>query len=222
MKKKCLIISGGAFSPLPFLYKETIDREEKEKTDKSIFVIACDSGYQNAKKMGIRPDLIVGDFDSAPCPDTDIPISKYPTRKDDTDTMLAIRHAMDAGYKDITIICALGGRLDHAYANIQAAAFVAANGGICRILEDTEKITVFNGREIFPKRNGYSLSVFSLTDKAEGVTIKGTKYEVENADMNNVYPIGTSNVWVKNEAEIYVKTGILVVIESKLKKGEHI
>ncbi len=220
MKKECLIISGGAYTPLPFLYEEKIKKLQGRVDD--LFVVACDSGYKNAEKMGIRPDLIIGDFDSAERPETDIPIFQYPTRKDDTDTMLAVRHVLKEGYHDITIICALGGRLDHTYANLQTAAFVAANGGLCRIIDENEEIIVFNGRIVLPRREGYSLSVFSISDSAAGVSVEGTKYEVRDVTLNNTYPIGTSNVWVKVEATITVEKGILAVIESKLQKGEHI
>ncbi len=195
-----------------------VKKDEREKA----FIIACDSGYENARKMGVRPDLIVGDFDSAPRPDTDVPIFEYPTRKDDTDTMLAVRHALDGGYTDIVIICALGGRLDHMYANLQTAAFVVEKGGICRIIGENEEITVFCGKMRFPRKKGYSLSVFSMTDRAEGVTVRGTKYEVSDVVINNTYPIGTSNVWMEEEAEVSVRKGMLTVIESKLREGEHI
>ena len=77
---KALIISGGDYSPIPDLSCD--------------YVIACDRGYLHAEKMGIRPDLILGDFDSAPVPDGKIQVEQYPVRKDDTDTMLAVKKAL--------------------------------------------------------------------------------------------------------------------------------
>ena len=58
MQDTCLIISGGDFSPLP------------EELRRSAYVIACDRGWQYARRLGLTPDLVVGDFDSAPPPDT--------------------------------------------------------------------------------------------------------------------------------------------------------
>ena len=80
----CLIISGGEFAPLPLDLKYD-------------YVIACDHGYDYAIRLGITPDLIIGDFDSC---DTDvtsineIPVETFPVAKDDTDTMLAVKCAI--------------------------------------------------------------------------------------------------------------------------------
>ena len=85
MDKLCLIVSGGAFAPLP---------EDLPAPD---FVIACDRGWRYAERLGVAPDLIVGDFDSAAAPDTSVPVERLPTRKDDTDTMYAARRAVALG-----------------------------------------------------------------------------------------------------------------------------
>ena len=211
MKGLCLIISGGEFCRLP------------EDVPKADFVIACDRGWQHAQRLGISPDLIVGDFDSSPLPDTDIPLERAPTRKDDTDTMLAVRRALEAGYRELVICCAFGGRMDHTMANLQTAAYIAAHGGQARVIgADTEALTLTGGRMRIPCREGWSLSVFSLTDRCAGVEIQGTKYTCENAELTNTFPLGVSNVWAAAEAEIAVQEGILLIIQSKLRPGEHI
>ena len=114
MEKLCLIVSGGAFAPLP---------EDLRAPD---FVIACDRGWQYAARLGVTPDLIVGDFDSAAAPRAGAPVERLPTRKDDTDTMYAARRATELGYRNVAVCCAFGGRLDHTLANIQTAAWIAA------------------------------------------------------------------------------------------------
>ena len=214
----------------------------EQKMDKE-FIIACDKGYQNAEKMGITPDLILGDFDSGERPaDTDARILTFPTRKDDTDTMLAVKYAIREGFRDIHIACAFGGRLDHAFSNIQAGAFIASYGGVARLYGQSEICTVFGRKSIcvdqpdsaandedscvtyltLPRRDGYSLSVFSLSDVCEGVTIRGTKYEVEDVTLLHNDPVGTSNVWTADTAKISLQKGILMVMMSRLLPGEHI
>ena len=211
MEGLCVILSGGEYCEIP---------EELRSAD---YVIACDRGWQYAQMLEITPDCIVGDFDSAPPPDTDVPVRRFPTRKDDTDTMLAVRHALEKGYRDIAICCALGGRLDHAFANIQSGAYVAARGGRARLLgEDTDILIYAGAQERFPRRGGWSLSVFSLSDACEGVSIRGTKYECEDVSLTNAFPLGVSNVWAAEEAVVGVRSGILMVVQSKLRKGEHI
>ena len=211
MEGLCVILSGGEYCEIP---------EELRSAD---YVIACDRGWQYAQSLEITPDCIVGDFDSAPPPDMDVPVRRFPTRKDDTDTMLAVRHALEKGYRDIAICCALGGRLDHAFANIQSGAYVAARGGRARLLgEDTDILIYAGAQERFPRRGGWSLSVFSLSDACEGVSIRGTKYECEDVSLTNAFPLGVSNVWAAEEAVVGVRSGMLMVVQSKLRKGEHI
>lgn len=211
MNDCCLIISGGSICELP------------EELRAARYIIACDRGWQYAERLGLTPDLIVGDFDSAPLPETNTPIERVPTRKDDTDTMLAARRALEAGWRNIAICCAFGGRLDHTMANLQTAAYIVAHGATARVVGVNADALAFSGASVrFPRRDGWSLSVFALSDCCEGVSVRGTKYECEDVTLTNVFPLGVSNTWRSNEAEIAVKRGILLVLQSKLRDGEHI
>ena len=211
MNELCLIVSGGTFCPLP---------EELRHASR---VIACDRGYVHAGRLGLVPDLILGDFDSSPPPDTEIPVERFPERKDDSDTMLAVRRALADGFHSIAVCCAFGGRLDHTLANIQSAAWFAAQGGRARLIgTDADLLAFSGGTECVPRRDGWSLSVFSLSDCCEGVTIRGAKSECRGAALNNRFPLGLSNVWSADEAEITVESGVLAVLLSRLENGEHI
>jgi len=119
--KQCMIISGAPLAgvlPVP----------EDE------YVIACDAGVGHALSAGIRPDLLVGDFDTykEALPEG-IPVLRAPAEKDDTDTMMAVRYALERGYDSIRICAALGGRLDHSIGNLTAAAYVAERLGTCEV-----------------------------------------------------------------------------------------
>ena len=211
MKGTCLIVSGGELAPLP------------PELRRPAFVIACDRGWQHAQALMLRPDLIVGDFDSAPPPETDAPVERVPTRKDDTDTMLAARRALELGFRDVAVCCAFGGRLDHTLANLQTAAWLVSRGARVRLLgADTDALVFSGGSAVFPRRDGWSLSVFALSDSCAGVTVRGAKYACENETLTNAFPLGVSNVWASEEATVSARSGILLVIQSKLQKGEHI
>ena len=201
----CLIISGGDFSPLP-------DNIEYD------FVIACDHGYDHARRLKIKPDLIVGDFDSCMTDvpkDDDIPIKRFPEQKDDSDTMLAIRYALSAGHKHVIISCALGGRLDHTLANIQSMGFVASHGGECELVSTSEYLRTFTGGLIsLPRRDGHSLSVYALSDKCEHVTISGSAYDSSDITITNTFPLGLSNYWKADSVTIRMSSGILLIVES--------
>ena len=110
MKKACVII-GAAPCGNPL--------EQRAYMEAGSFVICADGGYRNAQQMGVSPDLLMGDFDSAPLPDLPgVPVETFPEEKDDTDTMLAVKYAVREGFGRITILCGTGGRLDHTIANL--------------------------------------------------------------------------------------------------------
>lgn len=205
--KHCLIISGGAFS-VP----------EESAVKNADCIIACDKGFDYAKKMGIMPDLIMGDFDSASEePPQGARTIRFKKEKDDTDTMCAVKYALEQGFSTIVIACAFGGRFDHTFANIQTAAYAAENGARTTLLGDGEKAFVFKDSSItVEQKAGFSLSVFSLTEHSSGVYENGTKYTLDDAHMHCTCPLGVSNEWIENKAEIGVKNGILLVVESKL------
>lgn len=209
--KTALIISGGDFSPLPFYLKYD-------------YCIACDKGYSYTQRMNITPNLVLGDFDSSEKPNLpdSIQLLSYPVEKDDTDTMLAIKKALELGYNHIIIACALGKRMDHTLANIQSAAYVANEGGICEIISETEYFrTLIGGENIaLPKKEHCSLSLFALSDNCEGLTIRGAKYCVEDVSITNRFPIGCSNSWISDTAEISLKSGIILIVESSLLSEE--
>ena len=204
----CLIISGGDYSPL----KDDIGYD---------YVIACDLGYEHALKMGIKPDIMVSDFDSldrSKFPADEIALLEFPVRKDDSDTMLAIKHALKEGYGHIVISCALGGRLDHTIANIQSMAYVAERGGVCEIISDKEYLRTFTGGELsLEKREGFSLSLFSITDRCTGVSISGSAYDCENVTLTNSFPLGISNYWKEERVTIRMTEGIMLIAESLIK-----
>ena len=209
--KKCLIISGGKYFRPSF-----IDGFEG-------FVIACDLGLDHANKMGLVPGIVIGDFDSVSddgkkmIDETKIECIKHPSIKDDTDTALAVKHALSQGYKDIMIICAFAGRTDHFLGNITAARYGAERGAVIRMEDEATKITVFSKCSVSLNRiEGFSLSVFSLTDECRGVSIKGAKYELENAVLKGDLTLGVSNEFVDDTVTVSVDAGVLMCVMARL------
>ena len=202
--KKCLIVSGGEF-------------EKIEGNAVYDLIIACDRGYERCVKNGIVPDVVIGDFDSYGGKiDDKIEVIKLNPIKDDTDTMSAVRYAIDNGCKEIRICCAFGGRFDHSMANIQTASFILENGAAPIITgKDTIVYGIKNSEITLPKKEDCYISFFALSDVCEGVTIKGTKYLMDNGVITNTFPIGVSNEWTGDEAHIAVKSGTAVIIISK-------
>lgn len=206
MKDFCLIYSGGEYQSCP-----------KDLTDRAAFIIACDRGYDYAKRDGIMPDLVVGDFDSAESlPADGIPVERWKREKDDSDTMLAIKEALGMGYRDFVIVNALGGRLDHLYANVRSAAFIAGFGGVCVLKGRGSEVTAFGpGHEMtFHGVPGMPLSLFAADERCEGVRMSGTHYKPAGGILTRDEPtLGLSNKFTAESALISVERGVLLVIQ---------
>lgn len=201
---KALIFSGGRFSGIP----------EWIKINEYDFIVAADSGYLSAQSVGIIPDIFVGDFDSL----SEIEVkSKEIIRllpiKDMTDTQEAIDVAAARGAKEITILGALGGRIDHAIANLHLLKYGRKKGLSIKIEDCDSSVSLITKPTRIKKRPGFCLSLIPLTD-CNGVSISGVFYPLKNASMPVGNPYGISNEFV-DDALIEVKTGDMLLMLCK-------
>ncbi len=206
--KRCVIIGAVDVDfPLENMIKDTD------------FVICADKGWQNAEKHGIKPSLIIGDFDSSSPPEnSDISVKVLPVIKDDTDTYYVARYAIENGFTDVLLRGVLGGkRIEHTIANIQTLLFFSKNRVNATAIDKYSQLMVVeNGKISIPDIKGKFFSIFSIGEVAEGVSIKGAKYPLDNYTMTNYYPIGTSNEFIGETVDITVEKGsILIVITDK-------
>ncbi len=183
------------------------------KPQKSDLVIAADAGYLTLKKMGIKPNIVIGDFDSLGEEPENENTVRHPEIKDDTDTMLSIKAGLKKGFKDFVIYGCLGGRLDQTIASIQSASFILKNGGKCVLCEHNFCVTVIENESLCFKENSVGLiSVFALNGVAKGVNLSGLKYPLINATVTPDFPIGVSNEFTGEKATVSVDEGILTVM----------
>jgi len=215
--KKFCYIFGSAEAVLP---SEAINGVTRNPEN---LYIAADRGFVSMKALGLSPDVILGDFDS--CPLTDemrscgAEIIRHPVEKDDTDLMLAIKLGLYRGYTEFIIVGCLGGeRFDHSIATVQSLAYVADAGGIAYAYGKGENgslicaTVIKNGLiELKARDSGY-VSVFALTDKAEGVSITGLRYELTGASLTSSFPLGVSNAFVGKNATVTVENGTILII----------
>lgn len=176
------------------------------------FVIAADGGLRHTEKLGIAPDAVLGDFDSLGfCPEG---ANVFPVEKDDTDAMLAVRLGLERGCEEFLLYGSLDGpRLDHTVANFQTLQFLADHGAAGYLIGNTTMVTVVkNGKITFPAGLSGTISVFCMGPDAVGVTEKGLFYGLENASLTSGFPLGVSNHFTGEAAEISVKNGSLLVL----------
>ena len=178
--------------------------------NKGDLVIAADGGYKSLDTLGINSDFVVGDFDSLGFVPQAENIIWHPVRKDDSDTLLAIRLGLEQGYKNFVITGALGGRLDHSFANLQTLLFIRNNGARGLLYGNGTVVTTVYNKSLTLKGEG-TLSIFTMDEKALGVTLKDVSYPLENAELTNHFPIGVSNEFIGRPAEISCTDGTLFV-----------
>ena len=176
------------------------------------YILCADSGLHLAERLGCKPDLVLGDFDSLGAVPTALPHMTVPVEKDDTDTMLAARVALEKGFRDVRIFGAFCGRLDHTLANIQLLAMISQKSMSAYLYgKDHVYTCITNGSIVIPAKNSGYVSVFAHSDVCSGVSIKGLMYELENGELRNNFALGVSNEFIGKEAEISVKSGTLCV-----------
>lgn len=196
----CVIFCAGEFHGLA----EPICAED--------YIIAADGGLRHCEALGITSDLILGDFDSL----GHIPqkAAVYPVEKDDTDSMLAIRQGLEKGFARFLLYGAMEGpRLDHTVANLQSLNFLADRGARGYLVGKTQIATVVkNGVISFPAEAEGIVSVFCMGENAQGVTLRGLKYPMENGELTASFPLGVSNRFLGKAGEISAQQGALLVI----------
>ena len=215
---RTVIISGGRIErdfALSFLENETFEQ-----------FIAVDNGLRFCYDNQIKPTWIVGDFDTA-APElveyyqtqTDIPIRRFNPVKDSTDSQIAIELALELGSSEITLLGGTGTRMDHVLGNIQSLMLAKKKGVSCVILDEYNRIQLIDGETRLKKSEQYGkyVSLLPLTTEVTGVDLTGFKFNLTGHTFTSTGSagLGVSNEIIEDIAEIRVKSGIFVLIESR-------
>jgi len=202
MKQLCAIISGGQEDILTGI-------------DAADYIIACDKGYAYAKNAGIRPDLLIGDFDSydGPVPQ-DVPVLDLPVEKDDTDTVFAVKTMVQRGYEDFLLIGVIGARLDHTLGNVSILLYLDSLGKRAEIVDDYSEMRIVSKDEVSIEDKYPFFSLLNITGCAGGVTIRDAKYPLDGAEITCEYQYGVSNEVIPGKtAKVSVQQGRLLLIK---------
>lgn len=197
--KPCILFCAAEFDGLLFPIPE------------NALVIAADGGLRHSQALGLQPDVILGDFDSLGYVPGDSRV--FPVEKDDTDTMLAVKLALDRGCDFFVFYGALDGpRLDHTVANFQTLGYLASHGARGVLIGRDYIVTVLSAETIaFPETATGILSLFCMGASAR-VTIGGLQYPLDRGVLTPDFPLGVSNHFQGCEARITVHDGQVLAL----------
>ncbi len=214
--RRAVIIAGGQIEKdFCLAYMERYAFEYK---------VAVDFGLEFFYHTGIKPNRIVGDFDSVDPKaltffeeQEQIEWLRLVPEKDDTDTEAALRNLMKEGYDEIHILGGIGNRLDHTLGNIGLLGLGLETGTKILLADSRNRIRMIDRGISISKKEQYGtyISLLPFTPKVTGITLTGMKYPLTDYTMVSHTTIGISNEILEEEGTIYLKEGILLVFETK-------
>jgi len=209
-RKRALIIAGG----------NPVKPDVLARLDSQSWVVAADSGLDQANLLGIQPDLVVGDMDSvtpgalAAAEAAGIPIARYPRDKNATDLELAIDAAADHGYTAATIIGGTGGRLAHTLAN--ALLLTLRRDIELDWVTSRTRINALGPGESgnYPIEIGALVSIIPVSRPAI-CTSEGLRWPLQDISLTAGSTRGVSNEIVSSPAIISVVDGEVLVVQER-------
>lgn len=194
------------------------DISEYERVKNSLkpddFFVFCDGGLKHMEGLGVKPDLIVGDFDSGKDPHMDVETITLPCEKDDTDTFYAVKEAVRRGFEDFLLTGVVGNRFDHTMGNISILLYLDSLGKKGTIIDDYSEMEVVSDKPVYVE-DGYSyFSLLNMTGCAKGIKIEGAKYPLDDGEITCDYQYGISNeVLPGGKACVSVREGRLLLVK---------
>ena len=211
-EKRCVIISAGEI--------HNYERARAFLRDDDFFIF-CDAGLSHAGGLGVKPDVVVGDFDSCEPGDLEwwkerCEIIQLPREKDDTDTMFAVKLAVERGYCDFVLLGAMGGRFDHALGNVSILLYLNGLGKKAVLIDDYSLMQIAGKEPFYIEDSCSYFSVLTVAGNVSGVNIKNAKYPLENASLTPDFQLGISNEVLPGKvAEVSVESGRVLVVVVK-------
>lgn len=205
----CYIFVNGIIEDYDIIKSELLDNK---------LVIACDGGLWHIDKLGIKPDVLIGDFDSVSVEllekYKDVKRLTYPTDKNYTDTELAIKYLCEIGIKGGTMYGATGGRLDHTFGNVYLLKKAYEWGFDLVIKDNIQEVYFIKNQKKLYSQSGRYLSILPLDDVKCGASC-GLKYQLNNLKFSIGDTLSISNIVIEEEVEINFNEGCGIIFINK-------
>lgn len=199
-----LVVTGG----------DAVPPEALEGLGPVDFVVAADSGLDHAQRLGLEPDVVIGDFDSvsdAALGAFSGPIERHPVAKDATDLELALRHAVERDPDRIVVVGGHGGRMDHLLANALVITTVPEHIEV-EWRAGSAAVYVVHRRLDVTGTVGQTISLVPVGGDVRGVTATGVRWPLAGATLPSGSTLGVSNEFAAPLVHISVEEGTLLVI----------
>lgn len=210
--------SGQLKTACVFCSRDPKDPERVKKVAaRCELLIAADGGEKLLAGVGLKPDVVIGDMDSAAAEAKDTsPDGQrivWPANKDKSDAELAVEYALEQGYDQVILLCAVGGRLDHTLGNVALAGKYP--GRVALLDGDSTLVAVDRSEEcVLHGQTGTLVSLIPFGYRAAKVWTSGLKYTLQHEELRPGTH-GLSNELSESEACVRVLEGVLLVyIES--------
>ncbi|MBQ4347552.1 MAG: thiamine diphosphokinase [Firmicutes bacterium] len=211
---KALIVGGAPINDYSFA---------AEYIDRNALLICADSGLLHADKMGLSPNIILGDFDSVDPKllekyrSSGAAFMQFPVQKDETDLELALSLCIDRGVTSLCILGAAGGRLSHTLGNAYLL-IRAQKAGIDAVIADESfslRLMGTKGRKklILKGKKGELISLLPISGKVRGISTKGLGYPLFGESLKRGELRGVSNYMTEDICEIELLHGLLLVVK---------
>lgn len=206
-----VVLTSGSVTD-PEFYQQLLEGAE--------YIIAADGGATIATRLGFRPTVLIGDFDSLAKDELErlraqgVEIIRHPVEKDKTDSHLAVEYALGLPPATIILLGPLQGRLDHVLANVGLLFTIRQAGKKGYLMDEIQCCQLAERKCVIQGRPGQLLSLVPLSPLVTGVSTKGLGYPLQNASLHQGETLGISNFFVEAEAEVTVGSGDLLIVQN--------
>jgi len=185
------------------------------------YVICADGGTRHAMALGVQPNLVIGDLDSAEQTalqkyrDEGVTVESYSRDKNETDLELAIQRAVELNPNQILVIAALGGRLDQTLANIALLSDAKLSPFDVRVDDGVEEIFLCRDLVKVHGKSGDLVSLLPWQGAASEVQTKNLKWVLAQETLFPDKTRGISNEMIGDTATISISSGLLLVVHRR-------
>ena len=181
------------------------------------YIICCDCGLRHRAPLGVEADLIIGDFDSHENPMAAIETIVLPHRKDDTDTMYAIKEALRRGFREFLLLGVCGNRMDHTLGNLYALLYLYHRGAHGVIVDDYSEMELVDSTPVSISDRYPYFSLLNITGTASGISIENAIFPLSDGSIEPEYQYGVSNEVIPGKtAVVSVSEGLLLLIKDRI------